>query len=319
VDDRGRYVVHIEADKVRDLQGNAVQNTMVGAFRVLIWPDPPTPPRAVEVEVGQSAAGGWVADVAIQIPEALAVTDDWEFDWGEVRHFGHVIVAKGVYRRAGEPPIDNMDREGLVPDGGEGAQTLSHRYPLGSLREGRYLFVFLSNLGHFDKEWFRVEEGIDPGGPNVPGDPNEPELEAFAAWQAAAFMPGDWAQLPAMVDPGANPDGDPLSNFGEFAFGLNPLDPNGSPVVEAEVVEGERGRHLAIRYREMLAADGVDYRVLGSVDLERWQDITEQCDELEREAHADGTVDVLACLRSTIGESPINHLRIEARPMVSLE
>ena len=118
-----------------------------------------------------------------------------------------------------------------------------------------------------------------------------------------------------MVAAGSNPDGDPWSNFEEYAFGFDPLSHDAvEPSVNCEILAGERGNHLAIRYREMLAAEDVEYRVLGSIDLGEWEDVTDKADIIERHPSADGTVDVLACLRGTIEELPFKHLRILARP-----
>ncbi len=304
VDDRGRYAVHIEPEKVRDLAGNHLGGSRIGGFKVDIWPEPPGGPLGTAIEIVHSATGEWGANVSLELPEELAAPDDWAIDWGEVRHFGHVLVAVARYHKIGEAPEDRL----IAPPGGGGVQTVRHNYRFGSLREGRYLFVVLSNLGHFGKERFDVG-GAEDGGVEPP------EIRPFEAWQAGAFMPGDWLALPAMVDPASNPDRDRWTNFEEYAFGFDPLrfDP-AEPPVSCHLLVGERGRHLGIRYREMLAADDVEYRVLASADLLRWDDVTDAVDYVEREASSDGTVDVLACLRGTLEELPYTHLRILARP-----
>ena len=133
------------------------------------------------------------------------------------------------------------------------------------------------------------------------------------AWQAAAFEPGDWVLLPQLVTAGSNPDDDLRTNFEEYAFGSNPLSQDGGePEVSAEVVELDGARHLGIRYKEMLAADDVVYRIHGSSNLKDWVDVTDLIDHVKYDPRADGVIEVLACLRENIDTSPYRHLKIHA-------
>jgi hypothetical protein len=62
--------------------------------------------------------------------------------------------------------------------------------------------------------------------------------------------------------PGADPDGDGLSNVQEFAFGLNPTIPSGNPVIQVPATGA-----VAILYLQRV---GVTYSVDSSDDMTNW-------------------------------------------------
>jgi DNA/RNA endonuclease G (NUC1) len=63
----------------------------------------------------------------------------------------------------------------------------------------------------------------------------------------------------ANAEPGADPDGDGLSNAGEFAFGTSPVDASSRPVTQSSVTGG-----IKITY---LQRSGVEYAVKSATDL----------------------------------------------------
>lgn len=96
----------------------------------------------------------------------------------------------------------------------------------------------------------------------------------FSSWAATSGLSGDNAA------PGANPDGDNLTNLQEFAFGMNPasstLAPlsyvaNGNTTGGTPVLENPGSTYRAVfaRRKDYLAA-GITYTVSFSADLTSW-------------------------------------------------
>lgn len=67
----------------------------------------------------------------------------------------------------------------------------------------------------------------------------------YAEWQAQVWRPAEVAR-PELAGPSANPDGDPLVNFAEYALGRDPLTPDLSPRLwELQAANPEGGSHTA--------------------------------------------------------------------------
>ncbi|MGJ8698241.1 MAG: hypothetical protein ACSHYF_18110 [Verrucomicrobiaceae bacterium] len=132
--DNGRYRVFIEAEKVRDLDGNALTEPLLGHFKVNIAPPPPAP--GVNVSLAMSATGDWEATVEIiSAPGQQVVVDSWG---PLVSHGQTFVVLADVHREPTNGPVE----------------PLSHTYNLGQLLPGDYLFVWKSDeadcgLGNF--------------------------------------------------------------------------------------------------------------------------------------------------------------------------
>ena len=125
--DNGGYRVFIEADKVRDLQGNAIEEGRLGGFRVRILPPPP---HGVTISFSRSEDGNWSADVEIISEPGQQVVVD---NWGPLVLHGHSFVALAtVHLEATNGPVE----------------PLAHSYDLGPIRPGYYVFAFKSNLAH---------------------------------------------------------------------------------------------------------------------------------------------------------------------------
>jgi len=125
--DNGGYRVFIEADKVLDLQGNALKEPLLGGFRVRILP-PPDP--GVSIAFTRNEEGHWLANVeVISEPGQQIVVDSW----GPLVVHGHSFVALAT--------VHLEETNGPV-------EPVAHSYDLGQLQPGYYAFVFKTNLAH---------------------------------------------------------------------------------------------------------------------------------------------------------------------------
>ena len=197
-------------------------------------------------------------------------------DWGEVMHHGSTHLALATVSQEQTP-------------NGPLAEPLAHRYPLGPLRPGTHVFVFKTNLAHCGIERFRV--------PGMEGDPVD-----------------DWREIAGIPAGEDNGDGDRNGLFAEYFFAL---DPNRAdlPHIEPEIVEDEEGgRHLALRFRRLILAEGVRQIVEASRDLRRWDEVDDLIDVVEKEVNIDGTEELLVCLRERLREGGYRWLRIRVVP-----
>lgn len=148
--DNGGYRVFIEAEKVRDLQGNALEDGHLGGFRVRILAEPSP---GVNVSFSRGEDGNWHANVEIISEPGQQVVVD---NWGPLVLHGHSFVALAT--------VHLEETNGPV-------EPLAHSYDLGPLQPGYYVFAFKSNLAHC---------GV--GDLTVPGV----EGPAIARWSALA-------------------------------------------------------------------------------------------------------------------------------------
>ena len=87
------------------------------------------------------------------------------------------------------------------------------------------------------------------------------------------------------------------------------------PAIRPEIVEDDDGdHHLAIRYRRLLAADGVRQVIEVSHDLRIWDEADELTQVVERFVDIDGTEELLVCLRERLDESGYRWIRIKLVP-----
>lgn len=75
-----------------------------------------------------------------------------------------------------------------------------------------------------------------------------------------------------IIGPAANPDGDDLLNFVEFAFGRNPTQPDdGFAPLEADLADPDT---LLLTFERPTALQGVGYPVFGGTALGEWERLT---------------------------------------------
>lgn len=125
--DNGAYRVFIEAEKVRDLQGNTIEESLLGGFRVRILAEP-TP--GVAVSFTRSEEGNWSANVEIISEPGQQIVVE---NWGPLVLHGHSFIALATVRLE--------ETNGPV-------EPVAHNYELGALQPGYYVFAFKSNLAH---------------------------------------------------------------------------------------------------------------------------------------------------------------------------
>ncbi len=128
------------------------------------------------------------------------------------------------------------------------------------------------------------------------GSTNSAAQPGYQAWASTAFTAGTAAEL---TGPDADPDGDGLTNFAEYAFGSSPnhLDP--APL-QARGGSAEKG--FTFTYRRRTSALGLRYRIESSVDLKRWDVPVGGVEILSETAKPDGSTQVEARLIPVPGE-----------------
>jgi hypothetical protein len=102
------------------------------------------------------------------------------------------------------------------------------------------------------------------------GNAGVPPQMTLAAWQSIYFTPAQIADA-NFGGRGADPDGDGLTNFWEFAHGLNPLAADGiAPVTTALEDDGTGNKFLTLRYRRNVSAQGLQFSADTAADLPNW-------------------------------------------------
>ncbi|MET0263787.1 MAG: hypothetical protein ABW223_12865, partial [Rariglobus sp.] len=92
----------------------------------------------------------------------------------------------------------------------------------------------------------------------------------FATFTALNFTDAELA-AGLITGPGADPDGDGLSNLFEYAFGVNPRVADAAGVGPAITVNG--ANHLVIVFRRVVSATDLVYTVESSTNLTTWTPI----------------------------------------------
>ena len=272
--DNGKYCVQVDPEAVRDLLGNSLVHGELGCFHVRIIDEPTGPPDAeINVSIDLGEDGVWYAGVEIVPAAGVQLVVE---DWGDLTHHGHTFVALATVGRRDLT-------SNVVPE------PLAHRYPLGELGPGFYIFVFKTNLAHC-----AVEEFIVPG---LPGDPID-----------------NWRKIVGVenVDERADDDGDRVNLLAEYFFALDPKRPD-VPKIIPEVVEDSEGKkHLGLRFRRLLGADGVREVIQVSKDLKTWILATDiQTDVVEQHEVFDGTEEILICLTEELTADSYPFMRVD--------
>lgn len=288
--DSGRYRLLLsEPELVCDRFGNHLRDPLIGYLTVEIETVDPEPVHTTGLTiVNDELVGRWTASVQLFVPEDLAVRDDWEVDWGEIRSAGTSFYFQPRFVRAGS----NEPIGFIPPSDTTGAGTwLAHDYDLGPISGGRWLVCVRSNLGHFAKARL------------IAGSPDDENLEGtpFDFWRA-------WADR--------EPSETESRRFWEYCVGSDPTDPSddhlGDP--KPEVVDGGDGkRHLGLRCRMAIEAVDARFRFEGSTDMNTWIQLnSSQIKEVERLVRQDGIEEFMVCLVEDLETSGIRYLRVVA-------
>jgi hypothetical protein len=138
----------------------------------------------------------------------------------------------------------------------------------------------------------------------------DPRTSSYAEWTSRFFRLNALASETA---PTADPDGDRLINFGEYAFGTPPRFAS-TPVVETFRYAESGSEYLALRYRRRSGATDVSFRAQYSTDLVTWRDNSQGAYTVEVSAVADEEGLELVTVRSAVSlaSAPAQFLRIHA-------
>lgn len=142
------------------------------------------------------------------------------------------------------------------------------------------------------------------------GTANSLPVPGYAAWVAATFAPGTAVEI---TTPDADPDGDGISNFGEYAFVTPPLRTGSAPL---RIAPNPTGEGLTFVYRKRSQAADLTYRLDVSSDLRTWDTTGSRIQVLGEVPQPDGSTWVTARLQPNVGDpgSRASFVRITVLP-----
>jgi len=116
----------------------------------------------------------------------------------------------------------------------------------------------------------------------------------FMAWQLANFTTQQ-LQHPATSDPGADPDGDGLNNFTEYAFNRNPNLADPSPLFSQTLEPiGDAGDQLlVVTFQRRIQRPDVEYVLGAGSELGQWNDSPGLFEEIEAIPDAGGVTETV--------------------------
>ncbi len=85
---------------------------------------------------------------------------------------------------------------------------------------------------------------------------------------------------PLIAGANADPEGDGIANWLEYAFGLHPLQANVSKLPTATLQTTGGGTYLTMKYRQLIGQTTLDYNVGVSGDLQTWDWTESQIEQL---------------------------------------
>ena len=101
---------------------------------------------------------------------------------------------------------------------------------------------------------------------------------AFQQWKTTQF--GANAGNPLIAGANADPEGDGIANWLEYAFGLHPLQANVSKLPTAALQTTGGSTYLTMKYRQLIGQTTLDYNVGVSGDLQAWDWTESQIEQL---------------------------------------
>ncbi len=194
----------------------------------------------------------------------LAVSNPWAFQ----ARYGHSYDSRiaGTY---GGNLANSGERLQLI--GADGAIirdfTYDDFYPWPEAADGDgpslVLLAPATNPDHADPAAWALS--CAPGG--MPG--GSPVRQSYTQWRAL-FWPPSAATNDLISAPSADPDGDGLSNFTEYAFGSDPLRASTPPSIGAAIEQFEDEPHLVLSVQVSEAARDAVFSWEQSEDLVNW-------------------------------------------------
>jgi hypothetical protein len=142
------------------------------------------------------------------------------------------------------------------------------------------------------------------------GESNGLPVAGYAAWTATAFKKGS---EPGLILAEADPDGDGLSNFAEYAFVFDPSKADGPPLLARSDGSG----WLQLSYRVRTYAPDLDYVLEASSDLSRWVPVQAEAVEMGRAPHGDGSTAVSVRIPLNGSPGPAGAARMFVRVRVT--
>jgi len=137
-------------------------------------------------------------------------------------------------------------------------------------------------------------------------------LTTFSAWQTASFTAAE-LNNPGISGPNADPDGDKIPNFLEYALHLLPKTSDAAGLPFPGTLGGTPGGgpYLTLTFRRRIGAPGLAYNVLEAPDLDGpWTNVTSSYEVLS----SDGTVETVRA-RTVISAAPkFMRLQVQQQP-----
>ena len=126
----------------------------------------------------------------------------------------------------------------------------------------------------------------------------------FMSWQLANFSPLELA-VRATVDPAADPDGDGLNNFTEYAFNRNPKQADATPLFTQTMMPlGEAGDQvMVITHQRRILRSDVSYVLGVAANLGTWDESAAELEEVSVTADPNGLTETVA----TQVLAPVSH------------
>lgn len=141
--------------------------------------------------------------------------------------------------------------------------------------------------------WGRAPDGtgsVELLRSTTPGAVNSASIPQYAVWAAAEFPAGTAS---AVLDPGADPDQDGLTNLAEFAFRLSPVTPDGSPLTLLPVGGGSP---LQFAFTVRNDIPGLSARIDTTADLSLWETTETTIERVSEVPNPNATTTVTARL-----------------------
>lgn len=145
------------------------------------------------------------------------------------------------------------------------------------------------------------------GAGGLPGVEDPPAPGSYDGWAASWFSAEELAN-PAILLPGADPDGDGRANFMEFALAGNPLLADLEAVSFVWAEDDDSGQFPALRFHRPSLHSGLTYELLASDGLDDWSPVPSSSIDTAGEGELEEVV--LRDLRPATDEPRFLRLRV---------